>query len=88
MRALVESLFASIEHCDLYLGVIETVKYYPGVPRRCLEAFHVHGGSGMDEVTGMLALWRTARVLKIAPINNEMVLNYIAQHAIGLPRSY
>jgi alkylation response protein AidB-like acyl-CoA dehydrogenase len=42
----------------------------------------------MDEVTGRLALWRTARVLKIAPINNEMVLNYIAQHAIGLPRSY
>jgi alkylation response protein AidB-like acyl-CoA dehydrogenase len=42
----------------------------------------------MDEDTGILALWRTARVLKIAPINNEMILNYIAQHGIGLPRSY
>ena len=37
---------------------------------------------------GMLALWRTARVLKIAPINNEMILNYIAQYGMGLPRSY
>ncbi len=54
----------------------------------CDAAIQFHGGSGMDEDTGMLALWRTARVLKIAPINNEMVLNYIAQHGIGLPRSY
>ena len=51
-------------------------------------AIQSHGGSGMDEVTGILALWRTARVLKIAPINNEMILNYIAQHTLDLPRSY
>lgn len=51
-------------------------------------AIQFHGGSGMDEDTGMLALWRASRVLKIAPINNEMILNYIAQHTIGLPRSY
>jgi acyl-CoA dehydrogenase len=54
----------------------------------CDAAIQFHGGSGLDEDTGMLALWRTARVLKIAPINNEMILNYIAQHGIGLPRSY
>ena len=51
-------------------------------------AIQSHGGSGMDEDTGILALWRTARVLKIAPINNEMILNYIAQHTLDLPRSY
>ncbi len=51
-------------------------------------AIQFHGGSGMDEDTGMLALWRASRTLKIAPINNEMILNYIAQHTIGLPRSY
>jgi acyl-CoA dehydrogenase len=54
----------------------------------CDAAIQFHGGSGMDEDTGILALWRTARVFKIAPINNEMILNYIAQHGIGLPRSY
>ena len=29
-----------------------------------------------------------ARLLSIAPVNNEMVLNYIAQHVLDLPRSY
>lgn len=51
-------------------------------------AIQFHGGGGMDEDSGLLAMWRAARVLKIAPINNEMILNYIAQHCIGLPRSY
>lgn len=51
-------------------------------------AIQFHGGSAMDEDTGILALWRAARTLKIAPINNEMILNYIAQSGIGLPRSY
>ena len=51
-------------------------------------AIQFHGGGGLDEDTGMLALWRVARATRIAPLNNEMVLNYIAQHGIGLPRSY
>lgn len=54
----------------------------------CDAAIQSHGGGGMDEDTGMLSLWRSARALKIAPLNNEMILNYIAQHGIGLPRSY
>jgi acyl-CoA dehydrogenase len=28
------------------------------------------------------------RLLKIAPINNEMLLNYIGEHVLGLPKSY
>ena len=47
-----------------------------------------HGGSGLDETTGMMAIWRTTRAIRIAPIANEMVLNYVAQYCIGLPRSY
>ncbi|MCP5164945.1 MAG: acyl-CoA/acyl-ACP dehydrogenase [Pseudomonadales bacterium] len=54
----------------------------------CDAAIQSHGGGGMDEDTGMLSLWRSARALRIAPLNNEMILNYIAQHGIGLPRSY
>lgn len=54
----------------------------------CDAAIQFHGGGGMDEDTGMVALWRVTRALRIAPINNEMVLNYIAQHCMGLPRSY
>lgn len=58
------------------------------VNNMCDAAIQCHGGSGMDEDTGMLALWRISRVVKIAPINNEMILNYIAEHVIGLPKSY
>ena len=54
----------------------------------CDAAVQFHGGSGMDEDTGILYLWRWTRTLRIAPINNEMVLNYIAEHALGLPKSY
>ncbi|MCG8671248.1 MAG: acyl-CoA/acyl-ACP dehydrogenase [Pseudomonadales bacterium] len=58
------------------------------VNNMCDAAIQFHGGSGMDEDTGMLALWRISRVIRIAPINNEMILNYIAEHVIGLPKSY
>jgi acyl-CoA dehydrogenase len=56
--------------------------------RMCDDAIQFHGGSGVDEDTGILTLWKIARVARFAPINNEMVLNYIAEHVIGLPKSY
>jgi acyl-CoA dehydrogenase len=56
--------------------------------KMCDDAIQFHGGSGVDEDTGILALWKMARVARFAPINNEMVLNYIAEHVIGLPKSY
>jgi alkylation response protein AidB-like acyl-CoA dehydrogenase len=32
--------------------------------------------------------WREARLMRIAPIPQEMVLNYLAEHVLGLLRSY
>ena len=32
--------------------------------------------------------WREVRVMRIAPVTQEMVLNFLAQHELGLPRSY
>ena len=32
--------------------------------------------------------WFLARLLQIAPVSREMVLNYVAEHTLGLPRSY
>ncbi|MEA2168197.1 MAG: acyl-CoA dehydrogenase, partial [Solirubrobacteraceae bacterium] len=32
--------------------------------------------------------FREARLLKIAPLPQEMVLNYVGEHVLGLPRSY
>ncbi len=55
--------------------------------KMCDDGIQFHGGSGMDDDVGMLALWRMARTMRIAPLNNEMILSYIAEHVIGLPKS-
>jgi hypothetical protein len=43
---------------------------------------------GVSTENGLIPLWGMARLLRIAPINSEMILNYVAQHTLGLPRSY
>jgi alkylation response protein AidB-like acyl-CoA dehydrogenase len=51
-------------------------------------AIQTHGGNGLSTEYGLLPLWGIARLLRIAPVSREMVLNYVAQHSLGLPRSY
>jgi alkylation response protein AidB-like acyl-CoA dehydrogenase len=51
-------------------------------------AVQTHGGNGLSTEFGLLPLWGIARLLRIAPVSAEMVLNYVAQHSLGLPRSY
>lgn len=51
-------------------------------------AIQTLGGGGFMRDSHLINLWSTARLLKTAPINNEMILNQIAEHMLGLPRSY
>jgi alkylation response protein AidB-like acyl-CoA dehydrogenase len=51
-------------------------------------AIQTHGGNGMASEYGLAHLWGMARLLRIAPVSREMVLNHIAQHTLRLPRSY
>ena len=51
-------------------------------------AIQAHGGNGLSVDYGLLPLWGMARLLRIAPISSEMLLNYVAQHTLKLPRSY
>ncbi|MCW2757089.1 MAG: Butyryl-CoA dehydrogenase [Nocardioidaceae bacterium] len=51
-------------------------------------AIQTHGGNGVATEYGLLPYWGMARLLRIAPVNREMVLNFVAQHSLGLPRSY
>jgi len=46
------------------------------------------GGNGFTREYGIFDLYPFARLLKVAPLNNEMVLNNIAERGMGLPRSY
>ena len=47
-----------------------------------------HGGNGFASEFGLLPYWASAQLLRVAPVNREMILNYVAQHSLGLPRSY
>ncbi|MEZ0122267.1 MAG: acyl-CoA dehydrogenase family protein [Candidatus Reddybacter sp.] len=46
------------------------------------------GGNGFTAEYGIFDLYPLARLLKTIPLNNEMVLNYVAEYVLGLPRSY
>jgi alkylation response protein AidB-like acyl-CoA dehydrogenase len=52
------------------------------------QAIQVHGGNGMASEFGLVPLWGAARIARIAPISREMILNFVASHTLGLPRSY
>ncbi len=51
-------------------------------------ALQVHGGFGYGKEFHVERYFREARLMRIAPISQEMVLNYTAEHVLGLPRSY
>ncbi|OZC79292.1 acyl-CoA dehydrogenase [Rhodococcus sp. 15-649-1-2] len=51
-------------------------------------ALQVHGGFGFGKEFHVERYFRESRLMRIAPISQEMVLNYTAEHVLGLPRSY
>jgi acyl-CoA dehydrogenase len=51
-------------------------------------AMQVHGGYGYTSEYHVERYWREARVQRIAPISNELVLAYLGEKVLGLPRSY
>ncbi len=46
------------------------------------------GGNGFTKEYGIFDIYPLARLFKTAPLNNEMILNYIGERVLGLPRSY
>lgn len=51
-------------------------------------AMQTMGGMGFAKESHVERLWRDARLFRFAPISEEMILNFIAQHNLKLPRSY
>src|SRR5260370_36822250 len=47
-----------------------------------------HGGYGYAEEFDIERKFRESRLYKTAPINNNLVLAYVGQHVLGMPRSY
>jgi len=51
-------------------------------------ALDTHGGYGFAAEYDIERKFREARLFSVAPISNNMVLNYVAEHVLGMPRSY
>jgi acyl-CoA dehydrogenase len=51
-------------------------------------AVQTHGGFGYAKEFDVERLYREIRLYKIAPVSQQMALNYIGEHVLGLPRSY
>jgi acyl-CoA dehydrogenase len=54
----------------------------------CDAALQTHGGYGYAKEFHVERLWREVRLYKIAPVSQQMALNYLSEHVLGLPRSY
>jgi hypothetical protein len=54
----------------------------------CDRAMQTHGGFAYAKDYHIERLWRESRLHKIAPISQEMVLNYVSTNVLGLPKSY
>ena len=54
----------------------------------CDAALQTHGGYGYAKEFYVERLWREVRLYKIAPVSQQMALNYVSEHVLGLPKSY
>jgi acyl-CoA dehydrogenase len=36
----------------------------------------------------VIGYWERTRLMRTAPISKEMILNFVGEHVLGLPRSY
>ncbi|MGV9669059.1 acyl-CoA dehydrogenase family protein [Gordonia sp. NPDC003504] len=52
------------------------------------QAVHSLGGNGLTSEYGLAPMLSLARIARIAPVSREMILNFVAQTSLGLPKSY
>jgi alkylation response protein AidB-like acyl-CoA dehydrogenase len=52
------------------------------------QAIQTLGGSSMTREFGLAAMLANVRTTRIAPVSREMILNFVAQYSLGLPKSY
>jgi acyl-CoA dehydrogenase len=51
-------------------------------------AVQTHGGYGFRQDYDVERKFRETRIFMVAPVSNNLVLSYIGQHVLGMPRSY
>lgn len=51
-------------------------------------AMQTHGGFGLSREYDIERKWRDTRLFQIAPISTNLILSYLGEHVLGMPRSY
>lgn len=59
-----------------------------GASKAIEHAIQTLGGMGYSKEYHLERLWRDARLFRIAPVSEEMILNFVAMSDLGMPRSY
>ncbi|WP_336135622.1 acyl-CoA dehydrogenase family protein [Natronomonas amylolytica] len=75
------------EDCGLEANVAKLLASQAGT-EAADRAIQTHGGNGFTHEYEVYDIWQNLRLTQTAPVSNEMVLNYIGEHELGLPRSY
>jgi alkylation response protein AidB-like acyl-CoA dehydrogenase len=80
-------LFEAGAHCgeDANMAKLLTSEAAWRAGEACLQT---HGGFGYAREYDVERKWREARLYQIAPISTNMILLYLSEHVLGLPRSY
>lgn len=76
---------------DVEAGVAGNMAKYAAAEAAALAvdtAIQAHGGNGMTTEYGVATLLGAVRASRIAPVSREMILNFVAQHVLGQPKSY
>lgn len=76
---------------DVGAGVAANIAKYSAAEAAAAavdRAIQTHGGNGLTVEYGLAAMLGNSRLSRIAPVSREMILNFVAQHNLGLPKSY
>jgi alkylation response protein AidB-like acyl-CoA dehydrogenase len=76
---------------EMEAGVAANLAKYASAEAAALAvdtAIQVLGGNGMTTEYGVATLLGAVRAGRIAPVSREMILNFVAQHLLGQPKSY
>ncbi|HET8643819.1 MAG TPA: acyl-CoA dehydrogenase [Pseudonocardiaceae bacterium] len=76
---------------DLAAGEAANMAKYAAAEVACAtvdRAIQTHGGNAFTSEYGLSVMASAVRLSRVAPVSREMVLNYVAEHTLGLPKSY
>jgi acyl-CoA dehydrogenase len=87
MRSRAAELFDAGENCGAEANAAKFVASEASwqAGNVCLD---IHGGYGFVDTYNVERKFRETRIYQVAPVNNNMILAFLGQHVLGLPRSY